>query len=375
MENFKKVINQLKNLRLKKKYKNLSHIFFDDLFTKKKTLETNPIDYYLQKFKDLEKVYQSEDKAISLNIYEDLYWENKSGDGIFANNGTFLKALALLIDLKKQGINNLELTSPLESCQIQNGESINSKVLKSIEHLDERLFDNIEELDNYVIYSAFIELAEHLRIKLSYVVDFRYPSIDNDWSLSKPEWFYWVKNNIKLRESEGTQESFYGPPIFLKKEEKDIIQKIQQADYDNLIAPKEKHRNLFVDTPNKVARVEGKIIGLHNKTQECILAHRIKTYPINSEPHHNLDVSYFRYYNHEKFNYISYNTIDHVDNELRKYRNESLWEFLANSPLQMSRTLMNNNITIYYDKLMPEELKEIIVSQNKDRDTMILSFD
>lgn len=250
----------------------------------------------------------------------------------FNELGTFLKATMLLFYIKTLNINTVYLLPVFEIGVYGKKGSLGSPyAIKNYYNIEKSQSEFILELTPEIEFKAFSEACKILDIKLILEFVFRITSLDNDWALENPDWFYWIKSSVKMREPDDTSESKYGSPIFLKRELKEIKDKIEIGDFKNLTPPHETFRNLFTPIPKKVARVEGKMLGIYDTNKECTIASAFADWPPDDNQPPWADVAYLRLYDNNNFNYVAYNTIRMYDDELATVKNEvkNLWETLS----------------------------------------------
>lgn len=246
--------------------------------------------------------------------------------------GTFLKTTCLLYYIKSLNINTLYFLPIFENGDFGKKGNLGSPyAVKNYFNLDKNQIETKLDLEPEIEFSALIEAAKKLGFKVILEFVFRITSLDNDWALENPEWFYWIKANTKMREKDDLSEAKYGSPIYLKRELKEIKEKVENSDFNNSIPPHETYRNLFTPVPKKVARVEGKMLGLYENNKECTIASAFADWPPDDNQPAWKDVAYLRLYEDVKFNYVAYNTIRMYDNALAQEKNEvtPLWNILS----------------------------------------------
>lgn len=250
----------------------------------------------------------------------------------FNKLGTFLKTTALLFYIKSLDISILHFLPIFENGTFGKKGTLGSPyAVKNFFNFDINQTEKILCLDPETEFLALVECAKKLNFKIVLEFPLRITSLDNDWALENPEWFYWIKANTKYRELGDLSESKYGSPIFLKRELKEIKEKIEKGDFSDLVPPHEVYQNLFTKTPKKVARVEGKILGLYENNKECTIASAFADYPPDDNQPAWEDVAYLKLYEHPNFNYVAYNTVRMYDTILAKqeYQVKPLWNKLT----------------------------------------------
>lgn len=348
------------------------------------TVEVNPFDHYLSILQDIiNKKYCSKGNyTYNMFIRATLSFEHKFNINqksfdreLFSELGTFLKAIAFLPYLTSIGISKIHIL-PVNSNGIdgKKGTLGSPYAIRNHYKLDGNLGEKIlSDLTIEDQYKAFIEACHLCNIKIIQEFVFRIASIDSDLTLTNPNWFYWIKNSIKISDGKGWG---YTSPKFSDKQLKKIKEQINEKDYRNLIQPDEKYRNQFTKTPYKVARVEYKIIGLlehlpkPKKSNEVKIAPAFADWPPDdNQPAWN-DVTYFKLYHDNKdFNYIAYNTVRMYDYRLAQTKNkqQDLWDYLSNIIPYYIDEFDIDGAMIDMGHSLPEELLEEIIKKAKTR--------
>lgn len=283
----------------------------------------------------------------------------------FNSNGTFLKCIALLNYIISLGCNIIYLLPIFEIGHYGKKGNLGSPyAIKNYYKLDENLKEKILDMTTEEQFGAFIEAAKILNLKIVLEFVFRITSLDNDWALEHPEWFYWIRTNVKFRNENEDSEAKYGPPIFLKRELKEIKEKHEKNDFKNLIEPHEVHQNLFTPIPKKVARVDGKIFGLYENNKECTIASAFADWPPDDNQPAWEDVAYLRLYENHKFNYVAYNTVRMYDDSLAKVENEvkELWDTISDIIPFYIRKYDIDGAMIDMGHALPEKLRNQIIN-------------
>lgn len=387
MKSLNIIVDKLQTLKKKYSRKTLSYqvptIWFDK--SNSKVTVVNPFDFFLEKFeeiKNLDKVQTHHKRAYNLFIRYALNWNHKFQTeykkfpkDAFSNKGTILKAITLLPYIHSLGCNIIHLL-PITEIGKQNrkGNLGSPYAIKNPLKIEPTLDEPILEIDLDIQYKAFIEAAQSLGMKVIQEFIFRTASIDSDLAIDNPEWFYWIKGNTKLRQnSEG---SGYGNPVYSKKKLLEIKEKFLKGDNKNTIHPDEKYRNYFTKTPIKTARVDDKITGLlsaHSpkKSEEVKIPQAFADWPPDDNQPSWDDVTYLKFYDNAKFNYIAYNTIRFYDKELKAEINKvnSLWDYTKNILPYWIDKFNIDGAMIDMGHALPEELLEEIISEVKSKKT------
>ncbi|MBM2814745.1 MAG: alpha amylase catalytic region [Ignavibacteria bacterium] len=282
--------------------------------------------------------------------------------------GTFLKAIALLPYIKWLGADVLYLL-PITSIGIGNrkGSLGSPYAIRNPFKLDENLSEPALGLDCHTQFKAFVEAAHLLGMKVVLEFVFRTASIDSDLALEHPEYFYWIKSEIKDRKPGETDESTYGSPVLKEEELVKIKEKIEAKDLTNLPKPHKIFREMFCEPPLKVERVNNEIIADGKRIPSAFADWP----PDDIQPPWS-DVTYLRMYKHPDFNYIAYNTIRMYDKKLSAKKNkiESLWNSISDIIPHWQKNFHIDGVMIDMGHALPHELRAEIVrrarANNKD---------
>ncbi len=246
-------------------------------------------------------------------------------DGKFFETGTFLKTIALLPYYKSFGVNCLYFL-PLTEIGKHSKKGILGSPYAINNHFrfDSRLSEPFFEESLDLQFKALVEACHHLGIRV--VVEFvlRTVSVDCDLALEHPEWFYWIYDDCEQRT--------FKPPYFSPEELIKIETKVKNGDFENLPPPPPEYIKLFSDPPKIVKREGEKIVGINTKGQKLKIPNAFADWPPNDTQPLWFDVTYLKYYDHPKYNYIAYNTVRMYEQELAKKscKNHKLWEYLEN---------------------------------------------
>ena len=263
--------------------------------------------------------------------------------------GTFLKTIAILPYLKSLGINTIHLL-PITKIGIEGrkGDLGSPYAIKNPYEIDPLLADPIVNLPVDDQYKALIEAAHRLGIRIVQEFIFRTASIDSDWSMTNPEWFYWIKKGVK-----------YGPPKFSKSELNQIL-KIPSGK-GRYIPPSETYRKSFKNPLEGIAPENAKI------------ASAFADWPPDDLQPPWTDVTYLRLYNfnynkENNYNYIAYNTIRYYDPELAKktHINQELWERISGIIPHYQEKFGIDGAMIDMGHALPHSLKSKIIHEARE---------
>jgi len=250
----------------------------------------------------------------------------------FRETGTFLKLIAILPYLHSLGVNTIHLL-PITAIgkDGMKGNLGSPYAIRNHYTLDENLSEPILELNAETEFKAFVELCHHIGMKVIVEFVFRTASKDSDLALEHPEWFYWIKGNVKDRQANSDSEYRYGNPLFTEKELKIIKEKVESGDLEDLPEPHKMYKEMFTPIPKKVARVDNKIIGICDNDKTARIPGAFADWPPDDTQPPWDDVTYLRLYEHRKYNYIAYNTVRMYEENLAKqrYKVEELWDYIS----------------------------------------------
>jgi glycosidase len=353
-------------------------------------INVNPYEFYLNKIREIKDLsinqfvrFKSDnwsDEAIVYNMllrYTTAFDHDGNGkisseisEINFRETGTFLKAIALIPYFLSLGINTIYLL-PVTTIGIdrKKGTLGSPYAIRNPYKIDENLSEPVLELDSQIEFKAFSEALHLVGIKLVVEFVFRTASVDSDLALEHPNWFYWINNKINDRGRDHKNEKQYGPPIFNKTETELIKKKVEAGDFIQLPEPHDTYKNLFTETPVKLARVEQKIIGLINdKKVEVRIPSAFADWPTDDTQPVWSDVTYLRIYEAKGFNYIAYNTIRMYDNKLAKqnYKVSELWDYIVGIIPYYQINFRIDGVMIDMGHALPGELRHSIVQKARE---------
>jgi len=348
--------------------------------------KVNPFKFFLDRIKQIHQLSQTQEislpekdwtkHSIIYNIfvrYTTAYDHDNNNqvdiltdDKSFRETGTFLKSIALLPYLHSLGINTIYML-PITSIGVdgRKGNLGSPYAIRNPYKLDENLSEPILELDIETQFSAFVEAAHLLGMKVVLEFVFRTASKDSDLALEHPEWFYWLKQKIKDREPGSTDEKKYGPPIFTEKDLLEIKDKINKADFVKLPSPNADYKEMFTEVPKKVARVDDRIIGVLGELEKktCRIPGAFADWPPDDIQPAWSDVTYLRLYGHPNFNYIAYNTVRMYEQKLEQnqYRIRSLWDNICNIIPYYQQNFNIDGVMVDMGHALPHDLRSSLV--------------
>jgi starch synthase (maltosyl-transferring) len=252
-----------------------------------------------------------------------------AGDNGWRETGTFLKTIALLPNLKKMGINTLHFLPITSIGQDGNKGSLGSPyAIKNPYKIDENLAEPVLGFDVDFQFKSLIEAAKRMGFRIMLEFVFRTAAKDSDWIPQNPEWFYWIKEDIELRDRTEMDENKYGSPLFSSSHLQEIHRLVNEKKLDSLIEPNPVYQQMFTKIPSNIEKTGEKYIGETDDGTKVKIPGAFADWPPDDNQPPWSDVTYLRMYNHHSFNYIAYNTIRMYDSNFAKYenRNEPLWK-------------------------------------------------
>ena len=284
----------------------------------------------------------------------------------FRETGTFLKAIALLPYIKRLGANTVHLLPITSIGHDGNKGTLGSPyAIRNPYELDENLSEPVLNLDPKTEFKAFVEAAHRLGLRVVVEFVFRTAAKDADWVKEHPEWLYWIKDEIQVRDPQHPDESRYGSPIFTREELDRIHHDVRENRLGNLIPPHEQYRKLFTSppAPENVQKVKGRYVGtLADGTRVKIPGAFADWPPDDNQPPWG-DVTYLRMYTHPEFNYIGYNTIRMYDTRLTQpqYVNRPLWDRIVGIIPYYQKEFRIDGVMIDMGHALPMDLKAEMV--------------
>ncbi|MEK9138797.1 MAG: alpha-amylase family glycosyl hydrolase [Bacteroidota bacterium] len=284
----------------------------------------------------------------------------------FRETGTFLKAIALLPYIKRLGANTIHLLPITSIGHDGNKGTLGSPyAIKNVYELDENQSELSLGLDAKTEFKAFVEAAHRLGFRVVVEFVFRTAARDADWVKEHPEWFYWIKEDIQVRDPQHHDEQRYGSPLFTHDELQRIHHEVREHRFDSLLPPHRVYRDFFTSPPQSeaVVKEDGRYIGvLPDRTRVKIPGAFADWPPDDNQPPWG-DVTYLRMYDHSDFNYIAYNTIRMYDARLAQPQNinRPLWEKIVGIIPYYQREFHIDGVMIDMGHALPMELKAEMV--------------
>ncbi len=354
---------------------------------KPKSVKVDPFEFYLNAIKDVKKSESNwpgtatggewTKHAVIYNMFVRTTTAfDHDGDGklsispgneSFRETGTFLKAIALLPYIRHLGANTIHLLPITSIGRDGNKGSLGSPyAIKNPYELDENQSEPVLGVGAKTEFQAFVEAAHVMGFRVVVEFVFRTAAKDADWVKEHPEWFYWIKEEIALRDQHHHDEGRYGSPLFAHDELQRIHHEVREHRFDNLIPPHKVYRDFFTPPPShdSVLKEDGKYIGkLSDGTRVKIPGAFADWPPDDNQPPWG-DVTYLRMYDHADFNYIAYNTIRMYDSRLaqQQHVNKPLWDKIIGIIPYYQKEFHIDGVMIDMGHALPMQLKAEMVS-------------
>jgi len=291
----------------------------------------------------------------------------------FRETGTFLKAIAMLPHIKRLGANTIHLLPITAIGHDGNKGTLGSPyAIRNPYELDENQSEPSLGLGAKTEFKAFVQAAHAMGFRVIVEFVFRTAAKDSDWVKEHPEWMYWIRDKVEVREPNSSDESKYGSPVFTKEELGQIHRAVAEQRFDNLLPPHSAYRQFFTDSPQKrrVNKDNGRYVGvLPDRTRVKVPGAFADWPPDDTQPPWD-DVTYLRLYNHPDFNYIAYNTVRMYDSRLAKEQNinKPLWERILGIVPYYQREFDIDGVMIDMGHALPMTLKSEMVKAERNAD-------
>lgn len=291
----------------------------------------------------------------------------------FRETGTFLKAIAMLPYIKRLGANTVHLLPITSIGHDGNKGTLGSPyAIRNPYELDENQAEPALGLDAKTEFKAFVEAAHAMGFRVVIEFVFRTAAKDCDWVKEHPEWMYWIKDEIQLRDPSHHDENRYGSPIFNRHELDQIHHQVHEHKFDHLIPPHENYRNFFTPPPHAdfVDKENGRYVGVLPNGQRVKIPGAFADWPPDDNQPPWGDVTYLRMYEHPDFNYIAYNTLRMYDSRFAQpqYINRPLWDRIVGIIPYYQREFHIDGVMIDMGHALPIDLKSEMVKAARDTD-------
>ena len=291
----------------------------------------------------------------------------------FRETGTFLKAIAMLPYIKRIGATTVHLLPITSIGHDGNKGSLGSPyAIRNPYDIDENLSEPSLGLDANVQFRAFVEAAHRMGLRIVVEFVFRTAAKDADWVKEHPEWMYWIRESVQVRDPQHPDESRYGSPIFTPEELERIHQEVREHRMGHLIPPHSVYRDFFTAPPasESVHKENGRYVGLLPDGTRVKIPGAFADWPPDDNQPPWGDVTYLRLYTHPEFNYIGYNTIRMYDTRLTQpeYVNRPLWDRIVGIVPHYQREFGIDGVMIDMGHALPMELKSEMVAVARKND-------
>ena len=302
-----------------------------------------------------------------------------NGDG-FRETGTFLKAIAMLPYIKRLGADTVHLLPITSIGHDGNKGTLGSPyAIRNPYEIDENLAEPVLGLDAKTEFRAFVEAAHRLGIRVVVEFVFRTAAKDADWVKEHPEWMYWIRDSIPLRDPLHQDELHYGSPLFTPEELEQIHADVKAGNLGNLLPPHEVYRNFFTvpPPPERVNKTGGRYVGRLGDGTEVKIPGAFADWPPDDNQPPWGDVTYLRMYTHPAFNYIGYNTIRMYDTRLTQpeYVNRPLWDRIVGIIPYYQSEFGIDGVMIDMGHALPMQLKAEMVAKARAKDADFAFWD
>jgi hypothetical protein len=295
-----------------------------------------------------------------------------NGDG-FRETGTFLKVIAMLPYIKGLGANTVHLLPITSIGHDGNKGTLGSPyAIRNPYELDENLGEPCLGLNVKTEFKAFVEAAHNMGMRVVVEFVFRTAAKDGDWVKEHPEWLYWIREDVQLRDPNQLDELKYGSPIFTHAELERIHHDVREHRFDNLLPPHQIYRDSFTSPPppDRVVKEDGRYIGALPDGKRVKIPSAFADWPPDDNQPPWGDVTYLRMYTHPDFNYIAYNTIRMYDTRLAQpqHVNRSLWDKIIGIIPYYQKEFHIDGVMIDMGHALPMQLKSEMVKAARDVD-------
>lgn len=284
---------------------------------------------------------------------------------LLKETGSFIKLIAILPYIKSLGCNviySLPITQIGEDGRKGNLGSPYS--VKNHFKIDPNLAEESFPFTVEEQFMAFVEACHILDIRVVLEFVLRTASLDSDWVLKHPEWFYWIDKK---------ELSKFHSPDFSEEEIKQIHEMVVENSGD-FLPPSKAYQAKFKAPPKakQIKKIKGKFIANTDKG-DLVIAPAFADWPPDDVQPAWSDVTYLRMYTPEdinEFNYMAYNTIRHYDSNLSqtKFENTSLWNELSNVIPHYQKEFGIDGVMIDMGHALPKSLLHNIINKTRKID-------
>ncbi len=290
--------------------------------------------------------------------------------------GTFLKAITLLPFIRSLGCNTIHLLPITAIGHDGNKGNLGSPfAIRDPYALEESLAEPALGLGAEVEFAAFVEASHRLGLRVLVEFVFRTAAKDAVWAGEHPEWFYWLRADVRDRQPGEVAADAYGAPVFTPEELARIYEQVGRQDHRDLPAPRAIYRRMFAPPPRPadVQLVDGKWWGVVTDpatgTRVVVrIPGAFSDWTPDSEQPPWTDVTYLRLYDHPDFDYIAYNTVRMYDARLAQPENAvaALWDKIIEVIPHWQTGYGIDGVMIDMGHALPPDLKQRMVARARE---------
>ncbi len=281
--------------------------------------------------------------------------------------GTLLKSIVLLPYIRSLGADTVYLLPITTVGQDGKKGTLGSPyAIRNPYKLDHNLAEPALGLGPDALFAGFVQAAHHLGMRVVMEFVLRTASKDADWIGEHPQWFYWIREDVRDRVAGSDDPTAYGPPIFSAEELASLKAKVARGNFTDLTPPPAAYRAMFTPPPKpeQVRMENGRWVGTLEDGTRVRVPGAFADWPPDDNQPPWTDVTYLRMYDHPDFNYIAYNTIRMYDTRLARPENAvtELWESIVGVIPHYQQTFGIDGVMMDMGHALPMPLKQRIVA-------------
>lgn len=280
--------------------------------------------------------------------------------GSWRENGTFLKAIAILPYIRSLGANTIHLLPLFSIGEDGRRGSLGSPyAVRDFSSVDPMLAEPCIPTTPDGQFRAFLEAAHHYGFRVILEIPLRIVSKDSVWIQDHPEWFYWIREGMEFK-----------PPVFSPRVLGEMKERVAAGDFSALPGPDPDYRGLFFAPPlPDSVRLEGKkYVGRTPDGVRVVLPGAFADWPPDDTQPVWEDVTYLKYYQDPAYNYISYNTVRMYDSSLTGGGSEilSLWGELVELVGRLASEYRIDGLMFDMAHAFPEKLQQMVIRKGRE---------
>jgi glycosidase len=278
---------------------------------------------------------------------------NRAG---WRETGTFLKAIALLPYIRSLGADTIHLL-PVQAIGVdgRRGSLGSPYAVRDPKAFDPMLGEPVTGLPVEVQFSAFVEAAHRMGVRIVLELPLRTVAKDCVWAKDNPDWFYWI-----------TRGSPFHPPVFTPSEIERANELIGRGISDGLPVPSALYRSVFSapPAPSTIRLEEGRWVGTGPGGSAVVIPGAFADWPPDDHQPVWGDVTYLKFHQDERYNYPAYNTVRMYDSTLLNGGSETsgLWDELVDVVGWYAREFLIDGLMIDMAHALPDALASRIIS-------------